>query len=34
MELVTLLLFDATCKLFVEVYKKKCITAALFAKKK
>lgn len=33
MQLVTLILFDATCKLFVEVYKKKCITAAQFAKK-
>lgn len=33
MNLVTLLLFDLTCKLFVESYKKKCITAALFAKK-
>lgn len=33
MDPVALFFFDATCKLFVEVYKKKCITAARFAKK-
>lgn len=33
MEIITLYLFDATCKLIIEVYKKRCIKAALFAKK-